>query len=435
MHREQAMDLLWPDSGRKAASNSLRSTLHSARKVIDPAMGSRYLASEDESLVLCPEGDLWVDVDDFEQATVRARGTKEPATYRAALDLHEGDLLPKDRYEEWAEGKRQELRQLYLALLIELAVLHEERDESGLAIEALRKATAREPILEEAHVSLMRLHALSRRPERALAQYERFRDTLSRGLGTRPAEATRRLRDEIAAGKFPMTLSVDLSQEKELFGVGKHNLSAPMTSFVGRAQEIVGVKRTLAMTRILTLAGAGGSGKTRLAFEVARDLIGAYPDGVWMVELAPLSEEGLVAQEVAGALEVTERPGEQLADTLVDYLTGKEMLLVLDNCEHLIDATARLADRLLRSCPRLRILATSREPLSIAGEAVLQVDPLSLADTGGPASVDGLMRYEALRLFVDRARLRRPISISFRLGTSHRPTTNRWATLPPGSKK
>jgi len=233
-----------------------------------------------------------VDVDDFEQATVRARGTKEPATYRAALDLHEGDLLPEDRYEEWAEGKRQELRQLYLALLIELAVLHEERDESGLAIEALRKATAREPILEEAHVSLMRLHALSRRPERALAQYERFRDTLSRGLGTRPAEATRRLRDEIAAGKFPMTLSVDLSQEKELFGVGKHNLSAPMTSFVGRAQEIVGVKRTLAMTRILTLAGAGGSGKMRLAFEVARDLIGAYPDGVWMVELAPSPKRG-----------------------------------------------------------------------------------------------------------------------------------------------
>jgi predicted ATPase/DNA-binding SARP family transcriptional activator/DNA-binding CsgD family transcriptional regulator len=408
MHRDQAMDLLWPDSGRKTASNSLRSTLHTTRKVLDPAMGSRYLASKDESLVLCPEGDLWVDVDAFEQAAVRARGTKEPATYRGALDLYEGDLLPEDRYEEWTEGKREELRQLYLALLIELAVLHEERDEHGLAIEALRKATAREPILEEAHVSLMRLHALLGRPERALAQYERLRDTLSRGLGTQPAEATRRLRDEIAAGRLPVTLSLDLSQEEGLLGAGKHNLSAPMTSFVGRAQEIVEVKRTMAMTRILTLAGAGGSGKTRLAFEVARDLIGAYPDGVWMVELAPLSEEGLVAQEVAGALEVTERTGEQLADTLVDSLTGKEMLLVLDNCEHLIDAAARLADRLLRSCPRLRILATSREPLSIAGEVIWQVDPLSLPDRDGVPSVDGLMRYEALRLFVDRARLRLP---------------------------
>src|SRR5215217_2682097 len=295
MHREQAMDLLWPDSGRKAASNSLRSTLHSARKVIDPAMGSRYLASEDESLVLCPEGDLWVDVDDFEQATVRARGTKEPATYRAALDLHEGDLLPEDRYEEWAEGKRQELRQLYLALLIELAVLHEERDESGLAIEALRKATAREPILEEAHVSLMRLHALLGRPERALAQYERLRDILSRGLGTRPAGSSRRLRDEIAAGSFPMTPPVGPSQEhEERTGVGVHNLPASRTTFVGREREMVEVKRMLAMTRLLTLTGAGGSGKTRLALEVARDLVGAYPDGVWLVELAPLTAGGLV---------------------------------------------------------------------------------------------------------------------------------------------
>src|SRR5215208_5756506 len=407
-HREQAMDLLWPESGRKAASNSLRSTLHTARKVLDPATGSRYLASEDESLVLCPEGNLWVDVDAFEEAAATARGAKEPATYRAALDLYEGDLLPEDRYEEWTEGRRQELRQLYLALLVALAVLHEERDEHGLAIEALRKATAKEPTLEEAQVGLMRLHALSRRPERALAQYERFRDTLSRGLGTRPAEATLRLRDEIAAGKLPIALSLDLSQEKEPLGVSKHNLPAPMTSFVGREQEMLEVKRLIPMTRNLTLAGAGGSGKTRLAFEVARDLIGTYPDGVWMVELAPLSEPGLIAQEVAGVLGVTERPGEPPADTLVDFLGDKDMLLVLDNCEHLIEAAARLAEYLLHSCPRLRILATSREPLGIAGEVVWQVIPLSLPDMDRPASVEGLMRYEACRLFVDRARLRLP---------------------------
>src|SRR5215217_932875 len=178
MHREQAMDLLWPDSGRKAASNSLRSTLYTARNVLDPAIGSRYLASEDESLVLCPEGELWVDVDAFEQAAATARGAKEVATYRAVLDLYDGDLLPEDRYEEWTEGKREELRQLYLALLVELAVLHEERDEHSLAIKALRKVTAEESTSEEAHVALMRLHALSGRPERALAQYERLRDTL-----------------------------------------------------------------------------------------------------------------------------------------------------------------------------------------------------------------------------------------------------------------
>ena len=413
LHREQAMDHLWPDSGRKAASNSLRSTLHTARKVLGPAMGSRYLASEDESLVLCPEGDLSVDVDAFEQAAATARGAKEPATYRAALDLYEGDLLPENRYEEWTEDRREELRQLYLALLVELAGLHEKRDEHGLAIEALRKATAKESTLEEAHVALIRLHAISGRPERALAQYERLRDVLSRGLGTQPAASSRRLRDEIAAGNLPMTPSVRSSQEDEPIGAGKHNLPAPRTSFVGREREMVEVKRILAMTRLLTLTGAGGSGKTRLALEVARDLVSIYPDGAWLVTLAELSEGDLVARAVATALQVPERPGQPLTDTLVEALEAKELLLVLDNCEHLVEAAARLVDTLLDSCPHLAVLATSREPLGISGEVNWSVPLLSLpakADekSNGEATIEGLMLSEAVRLFLDRARLRLP---------------------------
>ncbi|HEY6752424.1 MAG TPA: BTAD domain-containing putative transcriptional regulator, partial [Rubrobacteraceae bacterium] len=413
LHREQVMEALWPDLDRKAASNSLRSTLHTARKVLDPAMGSRYLASEDESLVMCPRGDLWVDVDAFEQAAATARGAKEPATYRAALDLYGGDLLPEDRYEEWAENRSEELRQLYLDLLVELAGLHEERDEHGLAIEALRKATAKEPTLEEAHVDLMRLHAISGRPERALAQYERLRNVLSRGLGTQPGAPSRRLRDEIAAGSLPMTPSVDLSREEERSGVGKHNLPAPRTSFVGREREMVEVKRMLAMTRLLTLTGAGGSGKTRLALEVARDLVSIYPDGVWLATLAELSEGDLVPQPVATALQVAERPGQPLTDTLVEALEDKELLLVLDNCEHLVEAAARLVDTLLDSCPHLGVLATSREPLGITGEVNWAVPLLSLPtkadeESNGAATIESLLRSAAVRLFVDRARLRLP---------------------------
>jgi predicted ATPase/DNA-binding SARP family transcriptional activator/DNA-binding CsgD family transcriptional regulator len=407
------MDLLWPDSGRKAASNSLRSTLHTARKVLDATIGTSYLASEDESLVLCPEGDLWVDVNALEEAAATARAARDPATYRAALDLYEGDLLPEDRYEEWTEGRREELRQLYLALLVELAGLHEERDELGLAIEALRKATAKEPVLEEAHVALMRLYAISGRPERALAQYERLRDVLSRGLGTRPAASSRRLRDEIAAGSLPMTPSVGSSQEKEPIGVGKHNLPAPRTSFVGREQEIVEVKRMLAMTRLLTLTGAGGSGKTRLALEVARDLVRIYPDGVWLVTLAGLSEGDLVPRAVATALQLPERPGQPLTDTLVEALEAKELLLMLDNCEHLVEAAAGLVDTLLDSCPQLGVLATSREPLGISGEVNWSVPPLPLPakadeESNGGATIESLVRSAAVRLFVDRARLRLP---------------------------
>jgi predicted ATPase len=120
------------------------------------------------------------------------------------------------------------------------------------------------------------------------------------------------------------------------------------------------VKRELEITRLLTLTGTGGSGKTRLALEVARDLMKAYSDGVWFVELTPLSEEALVPKAVAEALEVPERPDEPLADTLIEVLGSRELLLVVDNCEHLLEATARLVDVLLDSCPRLRVLSRSQ---------------------------------------------------------------------------
>jgi predicted ATPase len=144
-------------------------------------------------------------------------------------------------------------------------------------------------------------------------------------------------------------------------GAQDHNLPAPRSSFVGHEREMAQVKQELALTRLLTLTGTGGSGKTRLALEVARDLIESYPDGVWLVELAALSEGALVPKAVAEALEVSERPAEPLSDTLAEVLRDREMLLVLDNCEHLMEASAHVIDKMLDSCPHLRILATSRE--------------------------------------------------------------------------
>jgi predicted ATPase/DNA-binding SARP family transcriptional activator/DNA-binding CsgD family transcriptional regulator len=411
LHRERAMELLWPDSARSKAPNNLRQVLYGARRILDSASGSpgRYLGYREEHLVLCPEGQLWVDVEAFEEAASIARRSRDPSTYRAAIDLYSGALLPEDRYEEWAEGRRAELRQLYLALIMELAGLYQEREEHVPAIEALGRTTAEEPTLEEAHASLMRLHALSGRPERALAQYERLRDALRRGLGTRPTETTRRLRDDIAAGRLLPRPPAGPAQSVPIDGA-KHNLPAPMTSFVGREREMVGLKRSLSMARLLTLTGAGGSGKTRLSLEIARDLGGSYPDGVWFVELAPLSDAGLLAQEVANALGMQERPGEPSTDTLVEALAAKEMLLVLDNCEHLVEEAARLVNTLLASCPRLKVLATSREPLGVSGEAVWAVPPLSLPGdtTNGGLTTETLVRYEAVRLFLDRARLRLP---------------------------
>ena len=159
------------------------------------------------------------------------------------------------------------------------------------------------------------------------------------------------------------------------------------------------VKRELAMTRLLTLTGPGGSGKTRLALEVARDLAGAYPDGVWLVELAPLSEPGLVVREVAGVLGMQERSGEPLFDTLVDELRSKRTLIVLDNCEHLLDGVAPLVHDLLRSCPTLRLLATSREAL---GRARRDRPPRTTPLPARPGNDDrGTGGYGAARLFVE----------------------------------
>ena len=405
LHREQVMDLLWPDSGRKAASNSLRRTLHATRGILHPVDSSGYLVSEDESLVLRPSGGLWVDVDAFEEAAATARRSREPAAHRAALDLYAGELLPADRYEGWAEEKRVVLRRLYLDLLVELAMVYEERGDLGRASEALQTAVTEEPALEEAHADLMRLYALSGRESDALVQYERLRDALSRQLGAEPSTTTHSLREDISAGRFPITPTrpADPSREDTLDAT-KHNLPASRSSFVGRGKEIIEIKRTLAMTRLLTLTGVGGSGKTRLALEVARDLVGAYPDGVWLVELAPLSEDQLVARTVAEALGMPERPQEQLSDTLSDVLRDRKMLLILDNCEHLVETTARLVDVLLDSCLRLRVLATSREALGVEGEIRWPVRPLSVPERGRAPASEQLEGYESIRLFVERAR-------------------------------
>jgi DNA-binding SARP family transcriptional activator len=212
LHRERAMDLLWPHLGRGAAANNLRQVLHAARRILSPTGGFSYLASDGESLVLCSGGDMWVDADAFEAAATTARSTVEPVAYRAALDLYAGDLLPEDLYEAWAQDRRESLRQLYLALLLGLAKLQEESNDHGPAIESLRKATAEEPTLEAAHAGLIRLHALSGSPDQAIAQYDRFRDTLARTLGTEPAEATRRLRDEIATGVFSLSTTDEIQE-------------------------------------------------------------------------------------------------------------------------------------------------------------------------------------------------------------------------------
>jgi len=182
------------------------------------------------------------------------------------------------------------------------------------------------------------------------------------------------------------------------------NLPVDLTSFVGREREVAAVKRLLAASRLLTLTGPGGVGKTRLALRTAGEIHRSFRDGVWFVELAGVPDADLVPPAVAATMGIQGPAENQPLDSIVDFLRGRHVLLVLDNCEHLIDACARLADALLRSCPELHILATSRQPMHVSGEHILAVPPLPAppADAkGSPSSL--LQQHAALRLFVDRA--------------------------------
>ena len=181
------------------------------------------------------------------------------------------------------------------------------------------------------------------------------------------------------------------------------NLPAELTSFVGRCGELAEVRRLLAGSRLVTLTGVGGVGKTRLALRVAAGLARAFPGGVWLVRLDQLREEALVAQAVAGALGLQDRAGFSPEAALAEYLAGRQLLLVLDNCEHLVDAVAKLADLLLRAAAGLRVLATSREALIIDGEMVLPVPPLPVPEEGQPLTAAELGVFPAVRLFAERA--------------------------------
>jgi predicted ATPase/class 3 adenylate cyclase len=187
-----------------------------------------------------------------------------------------------------------------------------------------------------------------------------------------------------------------------------NNLPQRVTSFVGREQQLAETKSLLGGTRLLTLLGAGGLGKTSLSLQVAVDLIDDFLDGVWLVELAPLSDGQLVAQAVASSLGVKEEAGSSLQDALTRFIQDRQLLLILDNCEHLLQACAALVKSLLASAPRIKILASSREPLREAGEAILQVPPLPVPDADNVPPLAELAQYDSVRLFCERAAASKP---------------------------
>jgi len=233
-----------------------------------------------------------------------------------------------------------------------------------------------------------------------LAQGEMPPHTSLRDLGAH------RLKDLALAEQIYQLAAPDLErdfQPLQSLDALPNNLPLQVTSFVGREQEVEELKERLKKSRLLTLAGAGGVGKTRLALQIGADLLEKYDDGVWFIELAPIPDPELIPSVVASTLNVPESQGRSLTESIVNSLRRKHALLILDNCEHLLDAAAKVIDGIMRGCQKINIIATSRQGLDISGESVHRVPSLSLPDSENSLTSDFALQHSALRLFVERA--------------------------------
>jgi predicted ATPase/DNA-binding SARP family transcriptional activator len=407
LHRDQVIDLLWPDSDLDRAANSFYQTLYAVRKIIHSIRGDQppFILLEDEFLFLNPDALPQVDALLYESAANLARAGSELAPYQQAIELYTGDLLPEDLYEEWTHAYREPLRQLHTDLLFKFAALCEATGDYQAGIDALQSLLASDPLNEEAHTELMRLYALSGQRHKAVRQYELLQDTLQRELGAEPDTPVRQLYQDILVGRVVSTIDREplvetiSSQEEPV----KHNLPSRLSSFIGREKVIEHVRGLLEQSRLVTLLGPGGVGKTSLAIQVGFELVERFSDGVWLIELSSVIDPERIIHEIATVFQLRESRDRSLYAAVQSFLKRKQLLLILDNCEHLIDGCASLAESLLQNCPRLHILATSRETLGSEGETLYAVPTLSIPENGQQNSVEELKRFEAVRLFTERS--------------------------------
>jgi predicted ATPase/predicted Zn-dependent protease len=381
LHRGQLIEAMWPDATQGA--NNLHQALFAARRALDH---DAYLQLRDERILLGEP--VVVDVDEFETAAARAERTGRPDHAQAAIELYAGELLPGDRYEPWSEPRREDLRRRYHALVADLAIAELKAGEHAAAVELLQPVHAAEPLDETiARLLIRALLAAERRPA-AVSAYHRLVESLRNELGVAPSPETQHLGRELSAqpDQAPVTTP--------------HNLPLRLSSFVGRERQLHEVRTTLRHTRSLTLTGTGGSGKTRLAIELGERLLETYPGGVHLVELAPLATSEAVPRAVAATLDVQQTPDGDPTQAVAQHVRARlqPVLLVLDNCEHLVDAAAALTHELLTNAPNLTVLATSRQPLLLPGEVVWRVPSLGLPD-----DAEDPQQSESVRLLLERA--------------------------------
>ena len=395
--RAELAMLLWPDQSERAARASLSQALTTLRSALDDKDAQQpLLLADTQHIQLDPASAIEVDVAQF-LAGLRAADAHAHHSWRTcqscadrlqlALDFFRGQFLAdlsiadSDVFEEWASLQRELLQQRALSALERLVERAQWRGAYKDALIYTQRLVALEPLLEEHQRTYMRLLALNGEQTAALSQYRQLRTMLAQELDVEPEEATRALFDQIRRGD-----TADLQPALAPFVVPMP--PTPLVSRIDDLQAICAQLRDLKV-RAVTITGTGGIGKTRLALEASHALRYDFEDGVYFVQLAGLNDASLVADAVAQALGVKERRGQSISATVCDHLRAKQLLLVLDNFEHVLTA-APLVSELLAACPALTVLLTSRAALNIRAEQQLALEPLSEPD--------------AVQLFIQRAR-------------------------------
>lgn len=420
LHRQEAVArdslafLLWNDVPESEARANLRRHLHDLNKALPPAPADTpWLLRAGPTLQWNPAAPFWLDVAEFEARC------ESPNQLAEAVTLYTGDLLP-NLYDDWLIAERERLQMRYLNALMQLIDRERARGDLRQAQMVAQLLLNHDPLREDAVREMMALRYELGDRSGAVQVYQRFHERLTEELGVAPMPETAALFETISQNK-PLAVSqpppVKTGQVEERASITSppHNLPAQLTPFIGRHEEVTAVSQLIGLenspTRLLTITGPGGTGKTRLSLQAANNLLqeqpACFPDGFHFVELASLTDPVQVVTAVAEVLAVREENGRSLLDSLKTNLQSKRLLLILDNFEHVLAAAADMAD-LLTAVPGLRLLVTSQAVLHLYGEYEYPLAPLPLPQAGQSLSAAELLNFAAIALFVTRVQAVQP---------------------------
>ncbi len=410
LRHKQALDriwlagTLWPESTHSQSLYNLRQSLSNLRHVLGEA--GKCLCPSMVNALFLDVSCATIDVLDFDAGVAAG----DVASLERAVALYRGPLL-EGCTEEWVHAERRVREESYLSTLENLAGIASASGDGNATVKYLRLVIQTDPLREQAQRALIQAFASVGDYGAAVQTHRELRLMLRRELNTDPDPQTRAVFQQIRMqARLPVrpAPSVSLLPHSD----PPRQLPSPLTALVGRKSEMEQIIILLRTARLLTLTGPGGVGKTRLALAVAEVVAEEYPDGVFFVDLAPLSNPALIAQTVASVLQIREEPQRSLLVTLQNRLQSRSLLLLFDNCEHLLDACAGSVDAIQRACPGVCILATSRQSLGLIGEVGWSVPSLSTPALTPFAAGDShsqqewlslLGTYEAIQLFVIRA--------------------------------